>query len=130
MLLQHTVCDNVALTFHSVLFHFYGMILLFYSALCMIRLMMMREILEQITTGSPMVGTSINLVQRPINLPNLKTFEMVKEQERKEEMPGVDPGPLAYHASAMPLRYSSHQQPQARASYTGAGLRGGCCWEL
>ena len=68
-----------------------------------------------------MVGTPIILVQRPIN-PGLiidlwiiplcpKTSEMVKEQERKVEPPGIEPGPLAYRAIALPLSYSSHQQP-------------------
>ena len=32
------------------------------------RYMMIREIIEQITAGSPMVGTPIILVQRPISL--------------------------------------------------------------
>ena len=53
-----------------------------------------------ITAGSPMVGTPIILVQRPIN-PGLiidlrimplrpKTSEMAKEQERKVEPPGIE----------------------------------------
>ena len=70
-----------------------------------------------ITAGSPMVGTPIILVRRPIN-PGLiidlwimplrpKTSEMAKEQERKVEPPGIEPGPLAYRAIALPLSYSS-----------------------
>ena len=56
---------------------------------------------QGITAGSPMVGTPIVLVQRPIS-PGLikdlynkimplrpKTSEMAKEQERKEELPGI-----------------------------------------
>ena len=36
---------------------------------------------------------------------------MAKEQERKVELLGVKPRATAYHASALPLSYSSHQQP-------------------
>ena len=48
----------------------------------------MREIIEQITAGSPMVGTPFNLVQRPINLGLIKdliilTSEMAKDQEER-----------------------------------------------
>ena len=57
--------------------------------------------LSEITAGSPMVGTPVNLVRRPIS-PGLikdlwikplrsKTFEMAKEQERKMELPGIEP---------------------------------------
>ena len=87
--------------------------------------------LSRITAGSPMVGTPIILVWRPIN-PGLikdlwivqlrpKTSDMAKEQERK-----VEPGPLAYRAIALPLSYSSHQQPplidqdQGNVTYTFA----------
>ncbi len=62
---------------------------------------MIIEILSGITAGSPMVGTPIILVRRPIN-PSLiidlwivplclKTSEMAKEQERKVELPGIEP---------------------------------------
>ena len=128
MLLQYTVCDNIALTFHSILFHFYGMILLFYSARCMIRLMMMREILEQITAGSPMVGTSINLVQRPINLGlikglscyyYLKTFEMVKEQKKRWRCPELTQGlwlimPVQCHFATAPTSNHLEQATQGQ----------------
>ena len=59
------------------------------------------RILSGITAGSPMSGTPIILVRRPIN-PGLikdlwimplrpKTSEMAKEQERKVESPGIEP---------------------------------------
>ena len=71
---------------------------------------MIIENLSGITAGSPMVGTPIILVQRPIN-PGLiidlwimplrpKTPEMVKEQERKRcSRWESNPGRLAYRAS-------------------------------
>ena len=62
---------------------------------------MIIENLSEITAKSPMVGTPIILVQRPIS-PGLikdlwimplrpKTSEMAKEQERKVELPGIEP---------------------------------------
>ena len=59
------------------------------------------EILSEITAGSLMVGTPINLIQRPIS-PGLikdlwikplrpKTSEMAKGHERKVEPPGIEP---------------------------------------
>ena len=54
-----------------------------------------------VTAGSRMVGTPIILVQRPINPGPIKdlwimplrpkTSEMTKEQERKVELPGIEP---------------------------------------
>ena len=74
------------------------------------------ENLSGITAGSPMVGTPIILVQRPIN-PGLiidlwimplrpKTSEIAKEQERKVEPPGIKPraSGIPYHCSATKLQ--------------------------
>ena len=60
------------------------------------------ENLSEITDGSPIVRTPINLVQRPISSGLIKdlwikpllskTSEMVKGHERKVELPGVSIG--------------------------------------
>ena len=62
--------------------------------------------LSEITAGSPMVGSPINLVQRPMS-PGLikdlwikplrpKTSEMVKGHERKVELPGIEPRAIGF----------------------------------
>ena len=74
------------------------------------------ENVSGITAGSPMLGTPIILVQRPIN-PDLikdlwimplspKTSEMAKEQERKVEPPGIEPRAtgIPCHCSATKLQ--------------------------
>ena len=79
---------------------------------------MIIENLSGITAGSPMVGTPIILVRRPINSGLIKdlwimplrpkTSEIAKEQEGKVEPPGIEPTPLAYRVIALPLSYNSH----------------------
>ena len=71
-------------------------------------------ILSIITAGSLMVGTPINLVWRLIRIDRINDLKLAitvrrplkmagKGLERKVELPGIKPGPLAYHASALPL---------------------------
>ena len=40
-----------------------------------------------------------------------KTSEIAKEQQRKVNHQGWNPGPLAYRAIALPLSFNSHRQP-------------------
>ena len=67
---------------------------------------MIIDTLSEITAGSPMVWTPINLVQRPIT-PGLikdlwikplrpKTSEMAKGHERKVELPGIEPRAIGF----------------------------------
>ena len=76
------------------------------------------ENLSEITAGSPMVGTPIILVQRPIKdlciMPlRPKTSEMVKEQERKVEPPGIEP-----RATGIPCHCSDFAQILNDHNYT------------
>ena len=83
------------------------------------------ENLSGITAGSPMVGTAIILVRRPIN-PGLiidlwimplcpKTSEMANKQERKVEPPGIKPraSGIPCHCSATKLQLPPATTPHS-----------------
>ena len=81
-----------------------------------------------VTAGSRMVGTPIILVQRPINPGPIKdlwimalhpkTSEMTKEQERKVELPGIEPRAtgIPCHCSATKLQLPPATTPQQISS--------------
>ena len=81
--------------------------------------------LSEITAGSPMVGTPINLAQRPIS-PSLskdlwitplcpKTSEMAKGHERKVELPRIEPRAigLMHQCSTTKLQLPPATTPQS-----------------
>ena len=86
---------------------------------------MIIENLSGITAGSPMGGTPIIMVRRPMNpgliidlwiMPlRLKTSEMAKEQERKVEPPGIEPraSGILCHCSATKLQLPPATTPHS-----------------
>ena len=102
-------------------------------------MVMIIENLSEITAESPMVGTPINLVRRPIS-PGLikdlwikplhpKTSAMAKGHERKVELPGIKPRAIGLmrQCSTTKLQLPPAATPHSCVLFKGLGSILGSC---